>query len=160
MRRTALALKVAILSSVITLTVPTVDASPALAATCQLYSATSHDAATSPAGPFVGTGDITIGKVTYTGVESVTNILAPLTPAGDSGVLFTTTSHTISLPTGTITTLDHARLIPTREPGMYRLVTHLVITDGATGELHLQGTVNLANLTAEGTFVGTICGMN
>jgi hypothetical protein len=33
-------------------------------------------------------------------------------------------------------------------------------TEGATGELHLQATVNLATLTAEGTFVGTICGLS
>jgi hypothetical protein len=99
------------------------------------------------------------GPVTYNAVHSVTNILAPLSQAGYSGVLSTTTSHTISLPTGTITTLDNARLIPTKEPGVYRLVTHLVLTSGATGVLHLHGTVNLATLTADGTFVGTICGL-
>lgn len=157
MRRVAPGSMVTILMLLAALAVPVAGSSPALAATCQQYRAISHDAAASPAGPFVGTGDITIGKTTYNDVYSVTNILAPLRPAGDSGVLFTTTSHTISLPTGTITTLDDARLIPTQEPGVYRLVTHLVITDGATGELHLQATVNLATLTADGTFVGTIC---
>jgi hypothetical protein len=141
------------------LAVPAGGVSPALAATCQPYSATAHDAAASPAGPFVGTADVTIGNVTYSDVPSVTNVLAPLSPAGNSGVLFTTTSHTISLPTGTITTTDDARLIPTQEPEVYRLVTHLVITSGATGELHLQATLNLTTLTADGTFVGTVCGL-
>jgi hypothetical protein len=89
----------------------------------------------------------------------VTSILAPLTLEGDSGVLTTTTSHAISLPIGTITTTDAAHLIPTGTPGVYRLIEHMVITSGATGQLELQATANFVNLTADGTIVGTVCGL-
>jgi hypothetical protein len=89
----------------------------------------------------------------------VTSILAPLTPEGMSGVLTTTTSHTIELPIGTITTTDSAHLIPTGTPGIYKLVTHMVITGGATGQLELQATANFVTLTADGTIVGTVCGL-
>jgi hypothetical protein len=134
-------------------------ASPAIAATCQPYLATGHDTATSPAGPFVGVQDITLGGTMYTEVPAVTSILAPLTAEGHSGVLTTTTSHAISLPIGTITTTDAAHLIPTGTPGVYKLVEHMVITGGATGQLELRGTVSFITLTAEGTFVGTVCGL-
>jgi hypothetical protein len=128
------------------------------AGVCQPFSATASDAASSPAGPFIGTADFVIGGVAYPGVPEVTNVLAPLVPAGDSGVLSTTTSHTLTIPgIGTVTTLDDARLIPTQLPGIYRLSTHAVLVSGATGELHVQATVNLATLTASGTYVGTIC---
>jgi hypothetical protein len=50
-------------------------------------------------------------------------------------------------------------LIPTQTPGVYKLVSHLAITGGASGELQLQGTVNFATLSAEGTIVGTVCGL-
>jgi hypothetical protein len=70
-----------------------------------------------------------------------------------------TTSHAISLPIGTITTTDAAHLIPTGTPGVYRLSEHMVITGGATGELELQATANFVNLTADGTIVGTVCGL-
>ena len=90
----------------------------------------------------------------------MTSILAPLAPEGDSGVLTTTTSHTISLPSGTITTLDNVHLIPTDTPGVYKLVSHLAINGGATGEIQLQGTVNFGTLSAEGTFTGTVCGLS
>lgn len=142
------------------LVIPAAGAAPARAATCQHYSATGHDAAASPAGPYIGTLDVTIGEATYNGVRTVTDVTSAFTEAGNSGVLSTTTSHTISLPIGTITTTDKVRLIPTQEPGVYRLVSHLVITGGATGELHLQATLDLNTLTAEGTFVGTICGVS
>ena len=140
--------------------VPAANASPALASACQPYSATGHDAATSPAGPYVGVENVTIGKTTYSNVSAVTSILAPLTAEGDSGVFTTTTSHAISLPSGTITTTDNVHLIPTQTPGVYKLVSHLVITGGASGELQLQGTVNFGTLSAEGTFVGTVCGLS
>jgi hypothetical protein len=89
----------------------------------------------------------------------VTIILAPLTAEGDSAVFTTTTSHAIALPSGTITSTDDVHLIPTQTPGVYKLVSHLAITGGASGELQLQGTVNLATLSAEGTIVGTVCGL-
>jgi hypothetical protein len=127
------------------------------ASTCQSYTATAQDAAASPAGPFTGIENITLGKTTYSSVPVVTSILAPLTPEGNSGVLTTTTSHAIALPTGTITTTDDAHLIPTQTRGVYRLVSHLVITGGGSGQLQLQATLNLATLTAEGTIVGTVC---
>ena len=134
-------------------------ASPTFASTCQPYFATGHDAATSPAGPFVGVQDVTIGGTTYSNVPAVTTILAPLTPEGDSGVLTTVTSHAISLPMGTITTTDTVHLIPTGTPGVYKLVTHMVITGGATGQLELQATANFVTLSAQGTIVGTVCGL-
>jgi hypothetical protein len=134
--------------------------SSALESRCQPYRATGHDTATSPAGPYVGFDNITIGKTTYSNVPAVTDIIAPLTPDRDSGVLTTRTRHTIALPTGTITTTDNVHLIPTQTSGVYKLVSHLVITSGATGEIQLQGTLNLGTLSAEVIFVGTICGLN
>ncbi len=134
-------------------------AAAAHATTCQPYSATAQDAATSPAGPFIGIQNVTIGKTSYGDVPTVTTVLAPLTPQGTSGVLTTTTSHAIALPSGTITTTDNAHLIPTQTPGVYKLVSHLVITGGATGQLQLQGTLNLGTLSAEGSVVGTVCGL-
>jgi hypothetical protein len=136
-----------------------VAAPPALASGCQRYTATGRDAATSPAGPYVGTQDVTMGSTSYSDVPAVTSILAPLGPAGDSGVLTTTTSHAISLPSGTITTADSAQLIPTSVVGVYKLVAHLVIVGGATGQLQLQATIDFATLSAEGTIVGTVCGL-
>jgi len=137
---------------------PSVPSAPA--SMCQLYRATGHDTATSPAGPYVGFDNVTIGRTSYPNVPAVTSITAPLTPQGDSGVLTTKTSHTIALPTGTITTTDNVHLIPTKTSGLYRLVSHLVITSGATGQLQLEGTLNLGTLSAQGTFVGVICGLN
>ena len=127
---------------------------------CALYRATGHDTATSPAGPYVGFENVTIGKTSYSNIPTVTSIIAPLIPQGDSGVLTTRTSHTIALPTGTITTTDNVLLIPTQTSGLYTLISHLVITSGATGQLQLLGTLNLDTLTAQGTFVGVICGLN
>jgi hypothetical protein len=127
---------------------------------CQRVTATASDAAASPTDPFIGVADFTIGGVSYPNVLSITNVLAPLTPAGNSGVLFTQTSHTYSSPQlGTITTIDSARLIPTGEPGVYHLQTHLELMSGGTGVLNLQATVNLATLTASGSYVGSICGL-
>jgi hypothetical protein len=134
-------------------------AGTARASTCQPYRATGSDSAASLGAPFVGTEDVTLGKTTYTGVPAVTTILAPLTPEGKSGVLTTTTSHAISLPSGTITTIDKVHLIPTQTPGVYKLVSHVVIVGGASGQLQVQGLVNLATLSAAGTIVGTVCGL-
>jgi hypothetical protein len=130
------------------------------ASTCQPYRATGHDTATSPAGPYVGFENVAIGKTSYSNVPAVTSIIAPLTPQGDSGVLTTRTSHTIALPTGTITTTDNVLLIPMQTSGLYALISHLVITSGATGQLQLLGTLNLGTLTAQGTFAGVICGLH
>ncbi len=150
----------ALTAAAVALAVPAAAASPALASTCQPYSATGHDAASSPAGPYVGLQNITIGSTSYNNVPAVTSVLAPLTPEGNSGVFTTTTSHTISLPSGTITTTDNVHLIPTDTPGVYKLVSHLMIGGGATGQIQLQGTVDFVTLSAEGTFVGTVCGLS
>jgi len=130
------------------------------ASMCQLYRATGQDTATSPAGPYVGFENVTIGRTRYSNVPAVTSITAPLTPQGDSGVLTTRTSHTIALPTGTITTTDNVLLIPTPTSGLYTLISHLVITSGATGQLLLVGTLNLGTLSVQGTVVGVICGLS
>lgn len=129
---------------------------------CQPFSGTGHTEATSIAGPFVGTADVVVGETSYSGVPVVTSVLAPLTQAGNSGVSFTTTSHALTLPgVGTITTTDDARLISTQEPGVFRLVSHVSVTGGASGELHLQGQVSFATFpfTADATLVGAICGV-
>jgi hypothetical protein len=152
--------QLALTAAIAALSVPVGAASPALASACQRYAATGQDTATAPAGPYVGVENVTIGSTSYSNVPAVTSILAPLTPEGDSGVLTTTTSHTISLPSGTITTLDNVHLIPTGIPGVYKLVSHLAINGGATGQIQLQGTVNFATLSAEGTFTGTVCGLS
>jgi hypothetical protein len=134
--------------------------SPALASSCQPYFATGHDAATSLAGPFVGVQDVTLGGTSYTDVPAVTSFLAPISTEGNSGVLTTTTTHEIELPVGTLTTTDTAHLIPTETPGVYTLVEHMDVTGGATGQLELQATANFVTLTAEGTIVGTVCGLS
>jgi hypothetical protein len=159
-RRRLMKRLLALTAAVIVLAVPAGAASPALASTCQPYNATGHDVASSPAGPYVGAENITIGSTTYSNVPAVTSIIAPLSPEGDSGVLTTTTSHTISLPSGTIATIDNVHLIATNTPGIYKLVSHLAVTGGATGQIQLQGTVNFVTLSADGTFAGTVCGLS
>ena len=152
----------AVASAVGLLVVTGVSAGPAWGgqtSACQPFAATAQDAASSPAGPFVGIENITIGSTVYPDVPTVTTILAPLTPKGSSRILTTTTSHSIALPSGTITTTDDAHLVATQTPGVYKLISHLVITGGATGQLQLQGTLNLGTLSAAGTIVGTVCGV-
>jgi hypothetical protein len=144
------------MSKLVALVAALVFAAPAAAA-CRPYHATANDAATAPAGPFVGVQDVTIGKTHYANVPAVTNVLAPLTPVGSGGVLTTTTSHSIALPTGTITTIDDATLVPTATPGVYSLVNRLTITGGGSGHLVLLATVDLTALTATGVVVGAIC---
>ena len=53
----------------------------------------------------------------------------------------------------------HVHLIPTDTPGVYKLGSHLIITGGATEQLQLHGIVNFGTLSAEGSFVGTVCGV-
>ena len=127
---------------------------------CQPFTAIAHTEATSLAGPYVGTADLVVGETSYSVVPVVTSILAPLTEAGDSGVYFTSTSHSIALPgVGAITTTDDARLVATQDLGVFRLVTHLRVTSGASGQLHLQGLVSFATVpfTADATIVGAVC---
>jgi len=93
------------------------------AATCQPYSGTAQDAASSPAGPYVGVQNITIGGTPYA-APAVTTVLAPLTPEGNSGVLRTTTGHEITLPVGhdhhdrrgPSDPNEHAECLQAREP--------------------------------------------
>jgi hypothetical protein len=159
-RRRLMKTLLALTAAAVAFAAPAGAASPALASTCQPYSATGHDAASSPAGPYVGVEDITIGGTSYENVPAVTSIIAPLSPEGDSGVLTTTTSHTIALPSGTITTTDNVHLIPSSTPGVYKLVSHLAVDGGASGQIQLQGTVNFGTLSADGTFSGTVCGLS
>lgn len=139
----------------------TASAAPVSAAgRCTPVTIVGSTQATSPAGPFVGTGTAIVGGTVYPSGPIVTSILAPLDPAGNSGVSFTTTSHAITIPgLGTIVTTDAARLVPTNQAGVFRLVTHMVVTDGASGQLHLQGTVNFASFpfTADATARGVLC---
>jgi hypothetical protein len=133
-----------------------------LSGQCQPFTATAHTEATSQAGPFAGTADVVVGGTSYSGVPVVTSVLAPLTEAGGSGVYFTSTSHSIALPgAGAITTIDDARLIATQDPGVFRLVSHLRVTSGASGQLHLQGQVSFATLpfTADAMITGAVCGL-
>lgn len=137
-------------------------AAPTPSGRCRPVAGTGHTEATSLAGPFVGAADIVIGGTSYSGVPLVTSILAPLAQAGESGVFFTTTSHSFAVPgVGTITTTDDARLIATQDPGVFRLVSHMSVTGGASGELHLQGRVSFATFpfAADATVVGAICGV-
>ena len=90
----------------------------------------------------------------------VTSVLAPLTEAGGSGVYFTSTSHSFTVPgVGAITTTDDARLVATQEPGVFRLVSALSVAGAASGQLHLQGQVSFATLpfTADAKISGAIC---
>src|SRR4051794_10251175 len=68
----------------------------AASAPCLPFSAVGQTEATSPGGPFVGTVDVTLGDASYRDVPIVTTVLAPLAPAGGSGVAFTSTSHSIA----------------------------------------------------------------
>ena len=89
-----------------------VSSSRAAASACQPYTAIAHDAAPAPGEPFVGTQTVTIGGETYVDVPAVTT---------------------------TLTTIDDAHLVPTRTTGVYRLVSHLVVTGGGTGQLGAPG---------------------
>jgi pimeloyl-ACP methyl ester carboxylesterase len=123
------------------------------------FQATAHTEALSPEGPFVGKIDVTVGDASYTGVPIVTSILAPPAETGEPGVSVTRTSHSFALPSlGEITTADDARLIATDEPGIFRLVSHLRVAGGASGELDLYGKVSFAGspITADATIAGAL----
>jgi hypothetical protein len=57
-------LLVALAAGAVALAVPAFTASAAFASTCQAYRGTAHDAASSPAGPYIGVDNITIGSTT------------------------------------------------------------------------------------------------
>ena len=127
----------------------------AAAGTCKPIRAETETFATGPA-TFAGTATGTLGGEPFSGAVTTTVTSAP-EPAGASGVLFATTSHEIALPAGTITTSDVARLVPTKEIGVYRLITHATVVEGATGQLALNGTVNFVDGSAEAQISGVVC---
>lgn len=127
----------------------------AAAGTCKSIRAETETFATGPA-RFAGTATGTLGREPFSGAVATTVTSAP-EPAGASGVLFATTSHEISLPGGTITTSDVARLVPTQEIGVYRLITHATVVEGGTGQLALNGIVNFVDGSAEAQISGVVC---
>jgi hypothetical protein len=131
-------------------------ASPAAAATCHPISGEGQTFATGPT-TFAGTIAGALGGDPFSS-SVVTTVTSVPHPAGASGVLFATTSHTIALPTGTVTTIDSARLIPTRQPGLYRIVTHATVVGGGSGQMVLNGTVDLVGGSTQFQIHGAVCG--
>jgi hypothetical protein len=127
----------------------------AAAGRCKPVTAETETFATGPAS-FAGMARGTLGGEPFSGSVTTTVTSAP-EPAGASGVLFATTSHEIALPAGTITTSDVARLVPTQETGVYRLITHATVVEGGTGQLALNGIVNFVDGSAEAQVKGVIC---
>jgi hypothetical protein len=128
----------------------------AAAATCQPISAVAHTFATGPTA-FAGTVSGALGGDPFSSSVSTTVTSAPQ-PAGGSGVLFATTSHTIALPTGTVTTSDAARLIPTGQPGLYRIVSQVTVIGGGSGQMVFNGTVDLVGGSTQFQIHGAVCG--
>jgi pectate lyase len=132
-------------------------ASPAAAAAmCQQISAEAQTFATGPT-TFAGTVTGTLGGDPFSSPVITTVTSAPQ-PAGASGVLFATTSHTIALPTGTVTTSDSARLIPTGQPGLYRIVSQVTVVGGGSGQMVFNGTVDLVGGSTQFQISGAVCG--
>jgi hypothetical protein len=123
---------------------------------CHPISGEGQTFATGPT-TFAGTVTGALGGDPFSSSVMTTVTSAPR-PAGASGVLFATTSHTIALPTGTITTSDSARLIPTGEPGLYRIVTHVTVVGGGSGQMVLNGTVDLVGGSTQFQIRGAVCG--
>jgi hypothetical protein len=131
-------------------------ASPATASgTCQPISGDAQTLATGPT-TFAGTVTGTLGGDPFSSSVNTTVTSAPQ-PAGASGVLFATTSHTIALPTGTITTSDVARLIPTGQPGLYRIVSQVTVLGGGSGQMVFNGTVDLVGGSTQFQIHGAVC---
>lgn len=130
--------------------------SAAAAATCHPISAEAQTFATGPT-TFAGTVTGTLGGEPFSSSVNTTVTSAPQ-PAGASGVLFATTSHTIALPTGTVTTSDSARLIPTGQPGLYRIVSQVTVVGGGSGQVVFNGTVDLVGGSTQFQIHGAVCG--
>jgi hypothetical protein len=131
--------------------------SPAVAAaTCQPIRGEAQTFATGPT-TFAGTITGTLGGDPFSSSVSTIVISAPQ-PAGGSSVLFATTSHTIALPTGTVTTSDSARLIPTGQPGLYRIVSKVTVVEGGSGQMVFNGTVDLVGGSTHFQVHGAVCG--
>ena len=132
-------------------------ASPAAAATtCHPISGEGQTFATGPT-TFAGTVTGALGGDPFSS-SVITTVTSAPHPAGASGVLFATTSHTIALPTGTVTTSDSARLIPTGEPGLYRIVAQGTVVAGGSGQMVLNGTVDLVGGSTQFQVHGAVCG--
>jgi hypothetical protein len=131
-------------------------ASPAAAAvTCQPISGEAQTFATGPTN-FAGTLTGTLGGDPFSS-SVITTVTSAPQPAGASGVLFATTSHTIALPTGTVTTSDSARLIPTGQPGLYRIVSKVTVVGGGSGQMVFNGTVDLVGGSTQFQVHGAVC---
>ena len=131
-------------------------ASSAAAATCQPIGGEAQTFATGPT-TFAGTVSGTLGGDPFSSSVNTTVTSAPQ-PIGGSGVLFATTSHTIALPTGTVTTNDSARLIPTGQPGLYRIVSKVTVVGGGSGQMVFNGTVDLVGGSTQFQVHGAVCG--
>jgi hypothetical protein len=132
-------------------------ASPAAAAaTCHPISGEGQTFATGPT-TFAGTVTGTLGGDPFSS-SVITTVTSAPQPAGGSGVLFATTSYTIALPTGTVTTSDSARLIPTGQPGLYRIVSQVAVVGGGSGQMVFNGTVDLVGGSTQFQIHGVVCG--
>jgi hypothetical protein len=139
-------------ASVLTLVV----ASPAAAAaTCHPINGEGQTFATGPT-TFAGTLSGALGGDPFSSSVTTTVTSAPK-PAGASGVLFATTTHTIALPTGTVTTSDSARLIPTGQPGLYHIVSRVTVVGGGSGQMVFNGTVDLVGGRTAFQVYGAVC---
>jgi hypothetical protein len=128
----------------------------AAAATCDPISGEGQTFATGPT-TFIGTVTGVLGGDPFSS-SVITTVTSAPHPAGASGVLFATTSHTIALPTGTVTTSDSARLIPTGQPGLYRIVSQVTVVGGGSGQMVFNGTVDLVGGSTQFQISGAVCG--
>src|SRR5690349_24023195 len=63
-------------------------------------------------------------------------------------------SHTISLPSGTITTIDNVHLIPTDTPGVDKLLSHLAGTGAGDGQDRKHTRLNFSHVE---TLYAVVC---
>jgi hypothetical protein len=133
--------------------------SPALAASdCVLAQGSGQTQLNPGNGRIEGWFSFVIGGVPMN-VFSSTEILAE---EQRGAVSFLTTSHQLTLPDGTVvTTLDNARLVPTREPGVFHAVSNLDVVSGASGFLVGRGSIDFTGLpTATWPLAtGRLCGL-
>lgn len=113
------------------------------AADCVLVQGSGQTQLNPDNGRFEGTLNLVVGGVPME-VFSSTEIVAQ---EQRGAVLFLTTSHQLTFPDGTvITTLDNARLVPTRQPGVFHAVSNLDIVSGGSGFLFGRGTIDFTGL--------------
>jgi hypothetical protein len=109
-------------------------------------------------GRLEGWATFTIGGVT----QQVFASTAILESDERGKVLFAVTSHEFTLESGhKVVTIDNARLVPTTEAGLYRLISRLEVVSGGSGFLVLgPGTLDLRRLpTATWETTGRLCGL-